>query len=87
MQKLPLNKNNIWATVREVMDRKNVTKPMILKACENGKLDYEYVSGLKKRHIFIVMNEKYKVFSNTSKYRLDINALIEFTNKRIRAKV
>ena len=87
MNKLPLNTNHIWATIREVIDRKGVTKRMVLKACENGKLDYEYVSGLKKRHTFIVMNEKYKVFSNTSKHRLDINALIAFTNKRLRGKV
>lgn len=85
--KTPLNPNEIWLPIEQVIQKKKVTKRMVLKAMDNGKLDWEFVATLNKNFIFIVVNDKYKSFSHTSKYKLDLNALIDFTNKRLRGKV
>lgn len=85
--KHPMNTNGFWLSLEEVIKRKRVTKYMVLRAIEDDKLTFHIIKGFGKSYIFIEADDKYKDFSNTSNLILDMNALIRFTNRRIKKKL
>lgn len=79
-----LNPQSFWLTVKDVAKKKHVTQRKVMDAIEVDNLTAHVVQSMGKKFIFVEVDAKYKAFSNTSHLKLNLNALIDFTNERIK---
>lgn len=76
------NVNGFWLPFNEACRRKKFTKEAMNKAISDGKVNIAEIITPKKSLIFVIIDDKYKYLTKTSSYKLDLNALIRFTNAR-----
>ena len=77
-----INPDSIWLPIKQACRSKKVTLKSMMKAIEQDKITAHQVSCLNTIHIFVEVDKKYKEFTPTSLLKLDLNALIAFTNAR-----